>query len=409
MTTDLYKQDVNYNDGEGLVHGDFNDAQRFAAAKVFDGLLEKMLGSLLDASAETKDPQFGSQNGANAPTQYAYCINGGQANLIQGSTNAKIGIAAGTLLQKVANASGNDATLLSYTFDGTDEVTIADGAVNNRVDLIQMKLEIITTDSQSRDFENASTRVVTTTTMNKKRRVQCTLSVKQGATGATPTVPEPDAGYVPIATVLVPTAYAHAAGFSFGIDAASPTAVVHDQRMPLSIKAYTVDAPAMGTETNWTLGATRDKVDCTNATNTLYVPCPAGGQTGRLIGVEIGSSTGYSAGTIQLIQATGGRLGGSNAVRNTLIATPVSTALCINVNFKSFESLHTPSAGVQVVQSATTKIGAPIWTNGHHCAREKVRLDTTPNNNHDRLGIKLNNVQNAADINHVTFYIAEGL
>lgn len=237
MSADLYKE-VQFNDGEGVTFGDLNDAQNFLSARLSDQLFEKIIGS-----PTNQDPEFGSQKGADASTAWAYCLSIGGANPKQGSANNKVKIGAGTLFQKIASADGNKSQLLAYTFPGTDEVTLTNGdGANPRADLIQMKLEYESIDSQTRDFQDATTHVVTSTSMLKKSHIKCTISVKVGTPAASPTYPIPDAGNVPIAAVIVGTSYVGAAGL-FYIDTAGAVAVLHDLRMPLRIRPQVVRPP----------------------------------------------------------------------------------------------------------------------------------------------------------------------
>ena len=256
MPTDLYSQ-VLLNDGEGLDFNDLNNVQRFASAQISDGLLQYMVGALkptINATTRLYDPDLGGQNGADTDTRYAYCLSPGQAFLRQGTTNGRIQIAPGTLFMKVGAAAGADSTLMSYTFVGTEEWTLTNGhATNPRIDLLQMKLEYISDTATNRDFKDAITGVVTSTTPNKKRRIQCTLSVKAGTPAVIAEYPQPDAGFVPVGAVVVGNGWTTgAAAPIFGVD---PTAlnnlVVHDLRMPVNVKAYRVDPAQFHLVSGW--------------------------------------------------------------------------------------------------------------------------------------------------------------
>lgn len=295
-TEDLYKG-VNYNDGEDILYGDLNDGQRFLGARVFDQLIGKLIGQVTGA-----DPESVAAQGADPSTAWAYAIHISGGMLRQGSTNAKIKIGAGTLLQKIANSDGNEAQLLAYTFDGTTEVTISNGhATLNRVDMIQMALSYVTDDSQSRDFQDAVTGANSSQPLNKKRRVQCTVSVKSGTAAANPTYPTPDAGYVPIGCVIVPaTLVATAQAFEY-LDRAlhgAAAAVIHDLRMPIVCKPNFIPAMnGLGKSANWTPSADPSNPNIINAattgtspTNALYYYCTA--RKGRLLGVSMASING---------------------------------------------------------------------------------------------------------------------
>lgn len=367
MATDNFSR-VLYNDGEGLTHGDLNDSQTFIQAHIADQLLQSLIGSV---SLLATDPEFGGQNGTDAPSHLAYALHAGSAYLRPGTDVNKIQIAPGTLLQKVGTTDGATPTLLAYTFDGTEEVTITAGnGANPRVDLVQMKLELIDDDSQTRDFEDATTRVITSTTPDKKKRVQCTLSVKTGTPAASPQYPDPDSGYVAVAGVVVGTSYLTSTALIFGYDTAGANAVVHDQRMPLNVQGYYNDAITGKGFSNWTLTSNNMGWINDDDSNDLRFFCPKSGNTGRIVGIQFkyfGVVTG--GGTISLSQNIA-NAGGSSQSRNILTDDLDSSGVdvCAIFPYYAFEALHAPEAGPTVLPSSTNQIGAPLWTNGYRCA-----------------------------------------
>ena len=139
--TDPYTT-FNWQDGMEVNVDVLNNGQRFVRAMHFDQVLQSMLGAVSNTATR---PEFGGDDGGDASTLWAYCVSPGRAFLRQGSANNKIQIAPGTLLQKIATSDGNDATLVPFTFAGTEEFTLTNGdATNPRVDLLQMKLEYFT-------------------------------------------------------------------------------------------------------------------------------------------------------------------------------------------------------------------------------------------------------------------------
>lgn len=295
MATDLYKT-VLWNDGEDIVFGDLNDQQRFLTAKLFDQVFEKMIPAM-----DADDVDFPDQAGSNASTAWAYCLEiGGGGRLIQGSAANKVKVTAGTIMQKIASADGNEAKLLAYTLPGTDEFTISNGhATLNRVDMIQMKLEMIETTSTSRDFKDAVTGANSTQNMNKTRQVQCTLSVKSGANAANPAYPSPDAGYVPLGCVIVPATWTAAAGapaffYDDGVlNTGNDYAELHDLRMPLNVQSETLwpgDAAFDATYWTRTTDPSAPKITCaalagTSPANALYFYSRR--RKGRLLAVQV--------------------------------------------------------------------------------------------------------------------------
>jgi hypothetical protein len=410
MATDLFEQ-VYFSDGEGITHGDLNDMQRALEAKIWDQIIHEQIGSV-DIASAARDPQFGGQDGANHPVSRCYCLNPGAAYLRQGSSNHKIQLAPGTLLQKIAAQDGADPKLLAYTFVGTEEWTLTNGdATNPRVDLLQMKLEYITDTLELRDFEDATTRAVTTSNTAKRRRVQCTLSVKAGTAGASPTIPEPDAGYVPVGSVMVGNGWTTAgAAPIFGEDtAALNNVVVHDQRMPISIRAYRVDPSQFKLVTDWALNNNNSSVGASSGTNLLYVPCPQVGN-GRLVAVGVTHSDAIADLTGITLGKSSGLTSASYATRNT-VSNPV-TGLVVTDSvemFFTFEAAHLPSAGPTIVQSATTKIGVPLWTNGRRSPHEKTRLVAANAVPADHLVLRVTNSAQNSVLGPVTFYVAEGI
>jgi hypothetical protein len=371
MSTDLYKR-VNYNDGEGVTHGDLNDSQTYLRALLSDQIIQSLVGNV-SLTALGVDMDMGGQRGAEAPSHLAYTLHGGQAYLRPGSATNKVQISPGVLLQKIGNSTGDSQTVLAYSFVGTEEVSIAAGdATNPRVDLIQMKLEFISADSQSRDFKDATTGVITTTSQNKKQRVQCTLSVKSGTPAASPVYPDPDTGYVAVAGVVVNTNYATTTQIIFGYDKDSTNAVVHDQRMPLNVQGYRSSSAEMIGTLAWTVGANWD-VAATNGTNKLDIICPKGGASGRIVGISFGyrGDIAASGGQFGYVETYTGPPSINGYTRNTT-DTASYTSSGVDGNYSSpywkFEGYHLPNLGPTVLPSATNKIGVPLWTNGRRCA-----------------------------------------
>ncbi len=421
MSTDLYKQ-VLYNDGEGVTHTDLNTMQRNAESKVWEQLIHNSIGAISingAINAQQRDLQYSGQDGTDHPTSRCYCTNPGAAYLRKTANPMEVGIAPGTLLQKLAVLTGDDPQIISFTFTGTEFWTVAAAdATNPRVDLLQMALSWVEGDSDTRDFEDATTRLVTSTTPNKTRRVQCVLSVKQGVAAASPVIPEPDTGNVAVGMYCIG---ATAAGVNpiFGIDTAGAVVVVYDQRMPICVRAYTVDPQTFHSAAGWAIDATYlDSWQPNNATNILYVPCPSRGP-GRLVGVGITHEDIFQPLTGVTVGGNSGFAGnGTYSARNTI--TPVLTvasALPINeeLSYYVWESTPCNIVGPVIQQSVTTKIGVPLWANGLRCPYEQNYRGTTSAllATFRRLMLQVHNTAYVAGQGNlfgpVTFFIAEGL
>lgn len=421
MSTDNFKQ-VYFNDGEGLVHTDLRDVQMMLESKIWDQIVHNQMGALGLAPADFgigyngNDHVFGGADGTDHHTTRAYCLNPGAAFLKQGSTNAKIAIAPGVLLQKIGTITGDDPKCIAYTFTGAEEWTLTNGdATNPRVDLLQMKLEYVLGDSQSRDFEDATTRIVTTTSMSKKRRVQCTLLVKTGTPGASPAIPAVDAGYVPVGMVMVGNGWTTAGNAPiFGEDTvALNNAVVHDQRMPVKIRAYRCPASQFILVTGWTYAVATGMANWTNATNELNAVCPHT-PNGRLIGVQVTFLTGVGGLTGQtLAKRSVGPTTIAVSSRATLANQTPSNMTSDCVSFQTFEANHSPSAGPIITASGSAfgRIGVPLWTNGRHCPVEAQRTVVSPRG-YDSLIYRVVNVAGSGSnpsVQEVIFYVAEGM
>lgn len=415
MATDIFRQ-VNFNNGEGLTHGDLNDLQRMLEAKIWDQIIHNQIG-VVDTTSVARDPQYGGQDGVNHPSTRAYCLNPGAAYLRQGSANHKIQIAPGTLLQKIAAMDGTDPKMVAYTFVGTEEFTLTNGdATNPRVDLLEMKLEYITDTSTSRDFEDAMTGVVTTTSVDKARRVQCTLNVKAGTPAASPTIPEPTAGYVPVGSVVVGNGWTTAGTAPrFGDDvAALNNLVVHDQRMPVGVKAYTIDPSNFKLTTSWSLTSGNDSAQpSVSGSNSLNIHCPTQG-LGRVVAIAIGHADNGTpmGGFVRFMYYPGTPVGAGLRNNLTLVTSPSTTFIEDTIHFFTFEASHVGSSGPNIIQSATTKIGVPLWTNGRRAPYEKMRTLASTAVPVEFITLNFNGVTLTGGyprINRVTFYVAEGI
>lgn len=414
MATDLFKQ-VLWNNGEGITHTDLNNMQGYLSSLVTDGFLSCMTPNL-GIDTLTKDLEFGSQSTAGtgmpwgaAALARAYTLAPGQAFLRQGSANHKIQISAGTLLQILSTGTltGDAPVFIPFRFDGTStgEFTLTAGdATNPRVDLLQMKLEYLDGGSVSRDFEDATTRIVTSTAMNKTRRIQCTLSVKAGTPAASPTCPEPDAGFCVVGSVMVGNTWAIAGTAPiFGEDTiAAANLVVHDQRMPLRVRAYYADPSTYKLVTAWALSNNGSSVTSSSATNLMYVPCPAG--LGRLVGVGVFRSGGIVVGSD--LGRSSNIISTSYVTRNNILGLAGNYTVS---PFHSIENLHLPDAGPTILQSATSKIGVPLWTNGKRSPFEHVRVGTPGAVTIDRLVLRVQSTASGSIVSSVVFYVADGI
>lgn len=295
MANDLFKAQL-FNDGEGLVFGDLNDLARMGHARVTDQLLERTAGYI--ATSSNNDPDLPGEAGQNPATfSLIYTMSGGDCMIVEGSAATKVALRPGTLFQKIAGADGNEPSFLPFTINSVADVdlTIAAGdATNPRVDILQCKLEWESAVTESRDFKDATTGVVTTITPNKRRRVKATFSIKQGTAAATPVYPAPDTGYALLAAVRVP------ATWTTGTDAdgATGTALkLYQCTVPLGIEGVTVHPHefdyAFPNSSGWRRGTGADGAAISGSayapsnSAALAIWCPNAGATKRIVGIRV--------------------------------------------------------------------------------------------------------------------------
>lgn len=397
--TDLYST-MNIQDGMEADPDHANNFQRFLRAQLTDQILQSQIAAVSNSATR---PDLGGDDGANMSTLWAYCISPGHAFLRQGSANNKIQVSPGTLLQKIADSDGNDSTLVPFTFIGTEEWTIASGdATNPRVDLLQMQLTYITDTPVSVDFEDAVTRALTTNVATAtRRRVQATLTVKQGTPAASPTIPDPDAGFVPVGTVVVGHGWTTAGNAPiFGVDTVDTNnAVVHDQRMPIGMRKWITDPVNYKTAAAWALSDVNCAVTSSNATNLLWIRCPT--NWGRVIAVDLNTAgITIPISVVRLARAQGSISAGFSAVSNDFGSNVASdTSLLARSRRRDFETLHTPSAGPTIQASAVSKIGVPLWASGY---RVPQLVQTLP----EYVYLKVTNANNPVSLGETIWYIA---
>lgn len=521
MTTpnDLFKR-VNFTAGQEARAADFVDVGGFGKAWISDAILEKLIPGPGASNPDTNQRvSLNALNGANVDSSGApyrcYALSGGSGYPRRGTLNNRVGMAPGTLFQKVAVADGNDESLLAFTFDGTEEYAIANGdPTNPRIDILQMRLQLVSTDSQARVFDNPglpasidmdplctnfdtvfqakargtggnqiTVRTITggaaaysesgfavtltyqtgvttvaaiealvtanstlieiqaigtpanvlsspgdtvaatnlaggsndqlvSANFNVKKRVQATLSIKQGTPAASPAYPVPDAGYVIVAGVFVGPNYAGAAPLQYD-DAAGAVAVLHDQRVPMGgVRGYKLfPKDFMYDATDWTLSTDMDYITAGASTSYLRGVCRAGSQIGRVLAVQYVSKDGDSATRSLLVRY---RLSGSgtSAVRSMnelFIAATNTDWLRLTAHSETFDENHDPAAGATI--SNTGPMGAPVWTNGHRCIAPEIdEADPGQYDHDDTVCFMLSGtIPNGTKVGAVTFYVAEGI
>lgn len=190
--------EVLFNDGEGLVLTDLMNMQRFVRAMIKD----QHLG------------QHGSYNGQEGllPTgslsPYALTPSARGGYVKPTGTARQITNAPGILCQWGSSSAPDGLTpqLLTYQLaqDELQTTVGANSSGNPRIDALCVKLSLVAADSQTRDFEDATTHALTSATFNKRNEVSLAISLVPGTPGASPVAPAIPSGYCLYAYVYVP-------------------------------------------------------------------------------------------------------------------------------------------------------------------------------------------------------------
>ncbi len=292
MATDLFKT-VLWNDGEGITNADLNATGMFGVARMADQILEHLAGGPL-ATADVDLDQWGQNDNDTDLTQLIYTLTGGEAVLwSDGVPGDQLRVTAGTIFQKVANANGEEPGFLPFSIrDGDLSFTIAANATGNPlIDIVQVKLEWVDGDPDARDFKDAVTGALSSTNPDKTRRVQATVSVKRGASGATPTYPTPDAGYALLGAVRVPDGWVAADGIKPVVGGGGgPEATIRQCSVPLRIEGIATHPHEwdLFLASNWQRDNGTGVMEASggNATD-LYVWCPVPTGNKRIVGVTV--------------------------------------------------------------------------------------------------------------------------
>jgi hypothetical protein len=328
-----------FNEGEGLSHDDLNNAQRFLQASAWDALLRQRL----------------RQSENSLTTAQCYSLGVG-ANIVASITALRSTNDPGVIAQLTASTAptGNDPMVLVYYLaDGelqTDHV--AAHATLERWDIVCVKLSQVDGDPETRDFEDAATRAVTSMpSTNKRRNVTLTKQVVQGTNAAVGTAVEPavPAGFVKWAAVKISPAYASA----FQADDH-----FRDYRVPLGGYQCGLIAPhqlEQGIGAAFGSGLNTCRLIASAASQFCYAYIPIVGSAARLMKLTVRS------------KITGG--GSAGAVRLERLEIGLDATLSSSTIIKDFG--HT--SGVEAVTSyvdngltSDTLVG-PIWGRGQRC------------------------------------------
>lgn len=291
---------------------------------------------------------------------------------------------------------------------GVTFTTAVGDATNPRIDILEATFDTLDGDSQSRDFEDATTRVPTTQATNKARNVRVTLAIKQGTPAAVPTYPTPSAGASPICAVYVPATH----------NAVHSPANLRDMRWPLGgLRVYDVPASQFVLQgaNPWIFapGSLHVQTDATTtaATGALIAQCPVSNKAARLMGIGVYGGakadpmvdlvrldfTAGSASLVQLADHDPGEIYDTTGFRSI-------GAIRIG---QDLGSSGKPHVGLQV---ANRRIVSPMWCNGR-AAGPAFPIAQGDEPFGGSLAVRIRDEYNvsAAIVGFVRFYVAHGM
>jgi hypothetical protein len=210
--------------------------------------------------------------------------------------------------------------------------------------------------------------------LNKARRVKATFSIKQGTPTAAPAYPAPDAGYCAIGAVYVPAL--HNASHSLNN--------IRDVRMPLGgLRIYDVPFNQInhaGGGTTWTQDFDEWKIVApASGTGYAYAACPAGGENGRLVGVQIYGQPPTVDGSLQA-HVVRAEIDGSAGPTITQMASLIGLFNELDshpgIPGHAYEGItdfaDTSNSIGAAIGSRSGRVGNAIWTNGRTCGPVKT-------------------------------------
>lgn len=292
------------------------------------------------------------------------------------------------------------------TAAGAGTLTTAVGdATNPRIDLVEVRALWTDADATVRNFEDETSRALTSSSTNKSRALSVTVQIKQGTPAATPTYPTPSSGFVALAAVYVPATH----------NAVHDPANLRDLRMPLGkVVAYDVYAHQMrrttlGGGTNaWTLGDDDFRVEAPSDPCEVYALCPVGSQTGRLIG--LGMFGAVDGADCFLVDLDTGFIVGTN-IANLTEDFPLldATGAFRRKNMIELMANLAVEGAYPGLRATGTRIGTPIWCNGFPAgpAMGAGPLSGGAQTVHT-LAVKFNG-DPGGTVSMVRFYVAQGL
>jgi len=268
---------VNYNDGEDLLYSDLNLMQSMQQAL----FLDQFLGRQMQVAPSSLKPSSGNcyAQGGNIKVSSGMVVTNDEGFIFTCAPDSNYGdIQLGPEVKAYALKSGE----LSFTVPAAH-------ASQDRVDFICVKIQSATGDSQTRDFEDASTHALSSQTFNKKVYTTLATQYVQGSTftaGGTPSFPSVPAGYTLWAGVYVTHSMSSVANVN-----------LLDYRFPLRFKSVYVNAfQAMRDtkESGLTFNPNGSLTNSGMSAINFYFRCPV--PNGRVLAINCGGTVASSSG-----------------------------------------------------------------------------------------------------------------
>ncbi len=196
---------VLFNDGEGIEYGDLQLAQQFVVA----GLWETLLGRIGEGTAPSVNLQgiWYGDAGVAIPAGSAM-----QVQLLAGMM-ALPAADAGTYnpspIGGATPALSDESQIVPYWLPSTFVTHAVGHATLPRWDTLVVTVEWVDDSPETRDFKDAVTGAISSSSLNKRRTAVLTKTVLQGTPGASPTLPTIPSThrYVPVYSVYVPATH----------------------------------------------------------------------------------------------------------------------------------------------------------------------------------------------------------
>lgn len=298
-----FNNEVVFSEGEALLASDLMKTQEFLRALIIDQLTAADSRRTDADTSPLLDTAAGYTKG-NAPSPYTT------------GTGLSAKNVAGLLLQRVSSVDGLTPAVLAYQCS-QDEFTFTATPDPSNPRYMGIFYKLATDDttsgsSETRDFEDAVTRVNSSQSTYKKRRVTCTTSVVHGTAAATPALPATPAGYVPWGYIYLPAAATNLA-------AANVACALY----PLGFRRIFVPAKDLWVPANYTVGTDGRVVAGASSWGEYRVLAPIG-PTERIVRMDVHRFlNGGSNDTIGVYQfpLTGG-LGSPASPFPATVATP---------------------------------------------------------------------------------------